>query len=382
MPTTRATRPNEYTPSTSGLRLAFELGLKTWKLGFARDFSHPPLERRVAGGDTKALLGEIARAKQELGLPADTAVVSCYEAGRDGFWLHRFLKHQGVHNLVVDPASLEVSRRARRAKSDRIDLRKLLTALLRHLAGEPHVWSVVRVPSDEVEDARSLHRELRTLVKERTRSTNRIKGLLMNHGVRLEAIRPDFLDWLDRVRRWDGSPLPRGARQRIEREHTRRELVHRQILALEAERRRTLREEAEPALDQVRQLTTLRGIGEGSAWLTVREFFAWRHFRNAKEVGALAGLAPSPFQSGEEDREQGISRAGNRHVRGLAVEMAWGWLRHQPDSALTQWYERRFAHGGPRARKVGIVALARKLLIALWRYLETGVVPEGAELKI
>jgi transposase len=157
--------------------------------------------------------------------------------------------------------------------------------------------------------------------------------------------------------------------------------VHRQILALEAERRRALRRDPKPVLAQIRQLVLLRGVGEGSAWLTVREFFGWRRFQNAKQVGALAGLAPSPFQSGEEDREQGISRAANRHVRGMAVELAWGWLRHQPGSELSRWYERRFAHGGPRARKVGIVALARKLLIALWRYLETGVVPEGAELK-
>jgi transposase len=361
--------------------MAFELGLKTWKLGFARDFSHPPIERHIAGGDTKALLEEIRRAKTDLGLPQEAPVVSCYEAGRDGFWLHRFLTAHQIDNLVVDPASLEVSRRARRAKSDRIDLRKLLTRLLRHLAGEPKVWSIVRVPSVEDEDARSLHRELRTLIKERTRSTNRIKGLLMNHGVRLEAIRSDFLEWLDAVRLWDGTALPRGVRSRIEREYERREMVHRQVRELEAERRWALRCEEGRALDQARQLATLRGIGAGGAWLTVREFFAWREFRNAKQLGALSGLAPSPFQSGEQDHEQGISQAGNRHVRGIAVELAWGWLRHQPQSTLSQWYERRFANGGPRARKVGIVAVARKLLIALWRFLETGVVPEGALLK-
>jgi transposase len=381
VPETKTTRNDEGTAHPAGLRMAFELGLKTWKLGFARDFSHRPLERRIAGGDTKALMREIEGAKRELGLPPDAPVVSCYEAGRDGFWLHRFLIAQGIENLVVDPASLEVSRRARRAKSDRIDLRKLLTRLLRHLAGEPKVWSVVRVPSAEAEDARSLHRELRTLVKERTRSTNRIKGLLMNQGVRLEAIRGDFRTWLGTVRVWDGTALPAGVRSRIEREYARRQVVHEQIRALEAERRRALRGDRGRAQDQARQLATLRGIGAGGAWLLSREFFAWRAFRSGKEVGGLSGLAPSPFQSGEQDHEQGISRAGNRHVRSIAVELAWGWLRHQPESALTRWYQRRFAHGGPRARKVGIVAVARKLLIALWRFLETGAVPEGALLK-
>jgi transposase len=379
--TTTATRTNEYTPTESVLLLAFELGLETWKVGLVGGGSQPPRLREITGGDTRALLREVARAKRELGLPAHTPVVSCYEAGRDGFWLHRFLTHHGIRNHVVDSASIEVDRRARRAKSDRIDLRALLRLLRRFVSGERDVWSVVRVPTVADEDARSLHRELRTLVKERTRSTNRIRGLLMNHGLRLGRLGKDFRGWLERVRQWDGSPLPAGVRRRLAHEYARRALVEQQIHELEAQRRRALREEQGPALDQMRQLLQLRGIGEGSAWLYVREFFAWRRFRNRRQVAALAGLAPTPYQSGDENRDQGISKAGNRHVRSLAVEIAWGWLRYQPDSALSQWYQRRFAPAGPRARKVGIVALARKLLVALWRYLETGVIPDGAVLK-
>jgi transposase len=381
VPKTIATHIPENSPRNANLLLAFELGKKTWKLGFAIGFSHKPHVLEMDGGDTAALLRAIEEARERFGLSADAPVTSCYEAGRDGFWLHRFLTAQGIRNLVVDSSSIEVNRKARRAKTDSVDVQQLLKLLIRHLGGEPKVWSIARVPSVSDEDARSLHRELRTLVKERSRSTNRIKGLLMNHGIRLESIRKDFLDWLERVRLWDGSCLPLGVRRRIEREYERRQMTHRQVLELEAQRRETIRKGEGRALEKVQQLLQLRGIGEGSAWLYVMEFFSWRDFQNAKEVGALAGLAPTPHQSGEEEKERGISKSGNRHVRGLAIEIAWGWLHYQPDSALTQWYRERFAKAGPRARKVGIVALARKLLIALWRYLETGALPEGARLK-
>src|SRR5262249_10977007 len=329
----------------------------------------------------QALLNAIAQAKRQFKLPAATPVRSCYEAGRDGFWLHRFLAHHGVQNLVVDSSSIAVERRARQAKTDGLDVRKLLTMLIRHVGGEPRVWKVVHVPTVAEEDGRVLHRELRTLTKESTRGINRIKGWLMTQGVRIERLPKDFCAWVARVQLWDGSCLPPALQQRLEREYERWQLVQQQIATLQAQRRVHLATSKEPVLAQVQQLQQLRGIGPESAWLYVREFFGWRQFRNRREVGALAGLTPTPFQSGEATLEQGIRKAGNRYVRGMAIEIAWGWIHRQPTSALTQWYHRRCGGGGVRQRKIGIVALARKLLVALWRYLDQGVVPEGALMK-
>jgi transposase len=362
------------------LYLAFELGNKQWKLGFTIGLGQPPRQRTIPAGDLTRLYTEVAKAKQRFGLPEHSPVVSCYEAGRDGFWLHRALLKAGINNIIVDSASLEVNRRYRRVKTDRVDLGKLVTMLIRYQAGEQKVWRVVRAPSIEEEDGRQLHRELASLKGERTRHINRIKGLLVNQGVRLE-INPDFEQRLAQVRLWDGSPLPPGLRARVSREYARIELVNQQIKALEAERRELLRSATDPQTEMIRQLLRLRGIGPNCAWLYVKEFFGWRQFRNRREVGALAGLTPTPYQSGDGNREQGIDKAGNRHIRAIAIEIAWGWLRHQPDSALSRWYQERFGHGNSRMRRIGIVALARKLLIALWRYLETGQIPEGAVLK-
>jgi transposase len=306
-------------------------------------------------------------------------VVSCYEAGREGFWLHRVLVAEGVENRVVDAASIEVNRRRRHVKTDRMDAQRLLRLLVREALGEEHVWAVVRVPTPEDEDRRHLHRELLTAKRDRTRVTNRIQGLLANQGLRIAWRRP-LLPQLEALRLWDGAPLPAGLRMRIEREWERVELLNRQIQTLEAERREAIRAGRDRTMAQVRQLVALQGIGSNSAWLYVMEFFGWRRFRNRKQVGSLAGLTPTPHQSGEESREQGIGRDGNRHVRAMAIEIAWGWLRFQPKSALTRWYQRRFGRGSSRLRRIGIVALARKLLIALWRFLETGLMPEGAVL--
>jgi transposase len=280
----------------------------------------------------------------------------------------------------VDSASIEVNRRAKRAKTDRLDVEKLATMLVRYEAGEQKVWSVVHVPSPEVEDQRHLHRELHCLKKDRTRHINRIKGLLASQGVRM-AVQADFLSSLDAVRVWDGSGLPAGLRARLEQEYACLTFVHEQVLAREAERQELLRTSQDASLAKVRQLLRLRGIGENSAWLFVMEFFGWRGFRNRRQVGGLAGLTPTPFQSGDEWHEQGISKAGNRPLRGMAIEIAWSWLRNQPDSALSRWYGVRFGHGSKRLRKIGIVALARKLLVALWRYLEYGEIPAGAQFK-
>jgi transposase len=365
---------------TATLYLAFELGNGSWKLGFTTGLGQKPRERNVSARDVEAVLLEIIRAKHRFGLSDGSRVVSCYEAGRDGFWLHRFLVEQGIENRVVDSSSIEVKRRQRRVKTDRMDVVKLLGLLLRYEAGERRAWSVVRVPALAEEDARQLHRELLTTKRDRTRVTNRIRGLLASHGLVID-LTADVPAQLEQMQLWDGSPLPPGLRVRLVREWEKAQFLTGQIQVLEAARRKLIRHSDDPAMEKVRQLLTLRGVGANSAWLYTMEFFGWRGFHNGKEIGALAGLTPTPHQSGELRHELGIGKDGNRRIRFMAIEGAWSWLRFQPQSALSKWYEERFGHGGPRMRKVGIVALARKLLIALWRFLETGVLPEGAELK-
>jgi transposase len=307
----------------------------------------------------------VAKAKERFKLPASARVVSCYEAGRDGFWLHRHLRSVGVENQVVDAASIEVSRRLRHVKTDRLDGERLLVKLIRHHAGERGGWSVVRVPSIEEEDARHLHRELERLKRERLAHRMRIQSLLVTQRVRVttkSALRLRFGD----LTLWDASPLPAELKAELEREVQRLALVERQIAALEAERRERLREPKTEAERSIVQLMRLGAIGPTSAWLLVMEFFGWRAFRNRREIAALASLVGTPYSSGDSERDQGISKAGNRRVRAMIVEIAWLWLRFQPKSALSQWYQRRFAGGGLRMRRIGIVALARRLLIALW----------------
>jgi transposase len=320
---------------------------------------------------------EIAKAKKRFGLPAEAPVRSCYEAGRDGFWLHRYLSARGITNVVVDAASIEVPRRYRRAKSDRLDATKLLGMLLRWYSGEKKVWSVVQVPTVEVEDRRQLHRELLTLKGERTEHVNRIKGLLASCGLVAE-VDDDFPQQLADLRTWNDQPVPRELQQRLLREFARWQFVNRHISELERERLERIRKAREESMDQVRRLLRLRGIGVNSAWMFVMEFFSWRQFVNRRQVAALAGLTPTPYSSGDDSHEQGISKAGNRRLRTMAIEIAWCWLRYQPDSRLSQWYRKRFGGGKSRLRRIGIVALARKLLVALWRYLEHAELPGGA----
>ena len=375
------THTNQYTTIRPHLYMAFELSQTKWMLGFTIGFGQRPRLRTIAARDLAGLQNEIQLARERFGLDEEVPVISCYEAGRDGFWLHRYLVSTGVNNLVVDSASIEVNRRAKQAKTDKLDLGKLLTMLMRYQAGEKKVWHVVHVPSAEVEDHRQLHRELTDLKEQCTQHTNRIKGYLANQGVCLGKVKDDFPERIARQQLWNGEPLPAGLRARLLCEYQRFQLVQEQIKALEAERREMLRHSAQPEVEQVRRLLRLRGIGINCAWLYVMEFFSWRAFRNRREVGALAGLTPMPHRSGEEDHELGISKVGNRHIRAMAVEIAWGWLRYQPNSELSRWYQRRFGKGSKRLHKIGIVALARKLLIAIWRYLEFGTVPAGAVLK-
>lgn len=377
---TKTTRHTDDTTISSKLYLALELSHAEWKLGFTVGLGQAPRLRVLKARNREGLKREIALAKERFGLPQETAVFSCYEAGRDGMWLHRFLEAQGVNNLVVDSASIEVNRRFRRAKTDRLDVGKLLNMLVRYQEGEPKVWSVVHVPSLAEEDQRQLHRELMALKREQTHHINRMKGILVSQGVVME-VQTDFVEQMEGVRLWDGSPIPAGVRNLLLREYERLVLVWAQIHQIEVLRREALRSSQDPAIEQVRCLLRLRGVGINSAWVYVMEFFSWRAFHNRRELGSLAGLTPTPYASGESSKECGISKAGNRPVRAMAIEIAWSWLRNQPESELSRWYQRRFGKGGSRVRRIGIVALARKLLIALWRYVEEGVLPEGAQLK-
>jgi transposase len=308
------TRGNESSAATGFLLVAFELRQRWWKVGFPMGMGHRVRTRRIAAGELEPLAQAIADAKRMFGLAADAPVISCYEAGRDGFWLHRYLTGRGDTNYVVDSASIEVDRRARRTKTDAVDLRGLLALLARYVAGDRRCWRVVRVPSVADEDARQLHRTWETLQSDRTRMINRLTAVLASHGVRL-TITADFLEHVAAARVWDGSAIPPGARERLAHD--------------------------------------------------------WAQLQRIEL-----------YQSGATQRDRGITRAGNAHVRRMMVQLAWGWLRGQSDSALAQWYRRRFATGGSRQRRIGIVAVARKLLIALWRYVDQAIVPEGARLKV
>jgi len=376
--TTRFTDPA--LPEPPALYLALELSNRSWKLAFSTGHGQKPRFRNVPARDLDALSREIALARTRFGFPDTVPIISCYEAGRDGFWIHRFLQSQPHHhNLVVDSASIEVNRRHRRLKTDRIDARKLVTMLIRYHNGESRVWSVVYVPSPDAEDARHLHRELLTLKSDRTGVTNRIKGLLAAQGLSVASLGRGFLDKLDELRLWDGTPLCPQLRQRLEREWLHRcELSQRIRLIEKLQNERLKASTHDPALELVRQLMTLKGIGLQSAWLFTFEFFAWRNIQNRRQLAALAGFTPTPYQSGDDSFDQGISKAGSSSVRAMTIQIAWGWLLFQPHSQLTLWYRRRFASQGLRMRKIGIVALARRLLIDLWRFSQTGSLPEGA----
>lgn len=376
------TRSDQCTsPVPAPLFLALELGGAQWKLGFTTGIGQRPRRRTVRTETWHRLADEIVTARRRFDLPADAPVMSCYEAGPDGFWVHRYLSELGVRNVVVDSASIEVNRRSRRPKTDRLDVDPLLAQLVRYVGGERTALRVVHVPSEVDEQRRQLHRELRARLTDRRRVMNRIGGLLATQGVR-RKVHMDFGSRLPRLQTWTGDPLPKALQTRLQREWETVELLSKHIKVLEHARTEAVREGTDGTTELVRRLIALRGLGDASAWLFVMELFAWRHFTNRRQVGAITRLVPTPFKSGTIDREQGISKAGNRAVRSIAVQMAWLWVRYQPHSALTQWYNVRFARGGPRARKVGIVAVARRLMIALWRYLDAGVVPEGATCKV
>jgi transposase len=305
--------------SKAVLYMSMELSSKTWKIGF---MAGQKMRRvTVPAGARAALISKIMEAKGKLGLASDTEVYSCYEAGRDGFWIHRWLLREGVHNLVVDPASIEVSRRYRRVKTDRLDADKLVVMLWRYYQlNERAGWKIVRVPSEIDEDARRADRELTRLKKERSAHQSRIKSLLVTQGISVKHVRR--LD-LETVHDWQGQKLGSGLCAELQREQQRLEGICVQIREIEDQHRAALNQPQTTAQRVAAKLYQLRSIGEVSAYGLSHEFFAWRQFRNVRQVGGLAGLTGTPYNSGDGVRDQGISKAGNRRVRTLAIELAW-----------------------------------------------------------
>ena len=380
MKKTQVTLKREATTGPAVLYTAFELSNTKWKLAFSN--GDKVRHVTVAARGLSQLQREIGKAKKRFQMPEKVRVASCYEAGRDAFWLHRYLITKGVENLVVDSSSIEVNRRKRRAKSDRIDAGQLLRMLMRYHGGEKKLWSVVRMPTVEQEDARQLHRELEALNKERTCHRSRIRAFLIQQGIQIgNPSRLDFLKTLESLGTWDGQALPSDLKARVVREYDRLRVVEEQIKALNKEQEQRVKRADSSSLCKVAALRRLRGIGPRGSWVFTMEFFGWREFNNRRQVAGAAGLTPTPYDSGGSRREQGIGKDGNRRVRTMSVEIAWCWLRFQPRSKLSRWFNKRFASGGRRMRRIGIVAMARRLLIDLWRYLEYGTVPEGALLK-
>lgn len=359
--------------SESVLFVAFELGQEQWKLAMTSGFGVAPVVKTVRRGDWDAVDRALTAARQRLGLSSTVPVVSCYEAGRDGFWIHRALAARGIRNRVVDSASIEVNRRARRAKTDRLDALKLVAMLVRVVWGDRTVWREVRVPSVADEAARHVSRERQTLVQDRTRLVNQVRSYLTTWGAALPQARPE--GWWTTVTDWQGQPLPAAVQARLARAHQRLVFLAAQLTALETAQREAL---AATAADQpAARLLRLKGVAAISVSVLLEEGLAWRDFQNRRQLGGLLGFAPTPYASGTLQRDQGISRAGNTRMQSVMVQLAWSWVRWQPSSALTQWFQRRFGDSA-RARKVGIIALARKLLIALWRWAMQGTEPAGA----
>lgn len=364
--------------------VAIELSQKNWLVSM-----HSPDRDRISrhgfeSGDHAGLLAflESVRTRASRKLGSAPAIVSCYEAGYDGFWLHRLLTAAGITNHVFDPASVAVEQRGRRAKTDRIDGELLLRTLMAHCRGEPRVVRIVQAPSPEQEDARRATRERDRLVKEQTAHINRLKSVLRLLGLAVgNPRRRDWLGWLAAQRDWQGQAVPSRTMAELKREHVRLMLVREQLDALE---KRLASMKPSPATAEMARrqemLFQLKALGPSLSRTLTNEVF-YKDFRNHRQVGAYVGLAPSPWRSGKTDRDQGISKAGNPRARKAAIELAWLWIRHQPDSALTRWFRQRTANASSRIRRLAIVALARKLMVALWRYLTTGLALEGAVFK-
>lgn len=377
--TTAVTRGPKDSAGSAMLHVALELSEKTWRLAFTTGLGQKARQVKVRAGGVREVVGQVELAKRRFGLATDVRVVSCYEAGMEGFWVHRALEAEGLENHVVDSASIDVSRRRRRAKTDRLDAAALVQKLVQYMAGHKRTWSVVRVPPEDAEDMRQNDRELHSLRSQRTAEYNRIRGLLKTQGVRLKRL-TGFGRTLETLRNWDGAELGVEMKSRLRRIWERVELIQQQILAVES-RRTELQQGESSAAQAARQLQKLKALGATSSWTLATELFGWRTFSNRREVAGLVGLVPTPFQSGEGSRDQSISKQGRAQLRALLTEISWLWIRYQKQSSITQWYEEKYAGGGKRLRRIGIVAVARKLLVELWKYVTTGAVPEGALTK-
>jgi transposase len=392
----RSEAPSAVRVDLSAIFVSLELSQSKWLITSLAPGTGEKLSKfTIAGGDVAGMLARFAvlQRKAQARTGQRFPLVAIQEAGLDGFWIHRVLEAEGIESHVVDPASIAVSRRKRRVKTDRIDGEMLIRTLLAYKRGEPRVCAMLRVPTPEEEDRRRVARERKALTNERIRHTNRIKGLLFGQGINgYEPLRRDRRKRLDALTTGDGRPLPARLKAQISRELDRLELVMEQVKACEQERdglftavfpaamadRGVEPGEATPPAPSVpAMLLALKGIGPETASVLWLEGLS-RSFDNRRQVAAYAGLAPSHWQSGKIDHDQGVSKAGNPRLRTSLVQLAWLWVRHQPDSALTIWFKTRVAQNGGRQKKTTIVALARKLLVALWKYVNAGVVIDGA----
>ena len=370
------------TSNEQSIYAALELSKNSWLLAIQVPGRDNPSLYPIGGGNAEGLMAKLDAARNRLAKVSGQTpkVTLCYEAGYDGFWLTRFLEQRGIECLVMEPASLQVNRRARRVKTDRIDVENILHTLIAWCRGERHVCSMVVIPSVEEEDLRRTHRERNRLVRERTAHINRIKGLLFAQGIRGINVMKDYKTLAPaELITGNGRPLPKRLGREITREIERLALVQEQLVEIEHERDQAPTPCA--ATERKRHdLLRLNGIGPTVSAILAREVY-YRRFTNRRQVASYIGLAPSPYDSGDGRRSQGISKAGNSLARYSLIQAAWLWLRHQPNSALTQWFHHRTEGQSKRVRCIMIVALARKLAIAFWRYLETGLIPEGAVVK-
>ena len=370
-------------PSENIIHIAIELSVSSWLVAARLPDADKSRLHRLEGGDAAALLAHIAelRPRASVKLGGTVNVACCFEAGRDGFWLYRLLTAHGIAAYVLEPTSILVNRRARRAKTDRLDAEGMLRVLATWLGGDHQVCSMVRVPTPDEEDAKRPHREREHLVQEKLRIENRIEALLFTQGIRG---RPSLRSWdrdMAELRTGDGRALPPLLRAEIDRLRRRFVLVLELIRELEAERAQALAAAADDAMARkIIALQRIRGIGENFAAVLVREVF-YRCFANRRRLASYVGIVPMPYQSGGMDRDRSISRAGNPRARTMLIQLAWLWLRYQPGSALATWFRERVGMLQGRTRRIAIVAMARRLLIALWRYVETGVMPDGVEIR-
>jgi len=368
--------------NAGNLYIAFDLSATKWQLAISDGVAKPSdivVDRATVQSAKEALVAQIRAAKQRFGLDPGCPVHAVYEAGRDGYWIARWLGQLGVNCLIVDPASIAVDRKAKHAKTDALDARKLLILLCDHLNGRAGL-RVLQPPGATDEDARELHRLAQRLQKNRGQLALRVQSLLFAQGID-RAYHIGLAQEIGDLRTGDGRALGPTLHMEIAVLCRQIAALDTELDALDAKRAQALAAPTTATERVASQLENLVGIGPIGAWMLAHELFGWRQFKNGKHLASFLGLTPTPFASGAMTREQGISKAGPGPLRALMIQLAWSWLRYQPQSPLAQWFNERWAKGGKRSRRLGIVALARKLVILLWRHATTGEVPDGVEFK-